>query len=1033
MKLTKLVMNMKTFSFARTARLWIAVCMVLLVNGHLQADDDTSSSTSYAWSGNDISNLVTSSSDNATDVYLYNVATGYYMNQGGFWGTQPALRKVGIPVNVYSSVTENSTTYSATDGYYLKSGIDHNTGDDSQNTSLYVNGYIGYVAQGERNDSYPYYFDYGRLYMDRTPITASDYTGICDIGFSKVKSITSSTVYNITAKSSSDDDATTYYWTAVTDSGSLYIDLVEESALEARGDSAQWILVTLSDLQNAFDNADASYASPADATFLIYDQNFHRGNSDIDKWSCSTDGGSTTSAFSNTWGSTNFYYGMGYADNDSVTFTTTTTDDDGNETTTSSSVNNYWARLYGQYYAANIYNTSTAQVTQDVSISRSGWYRVSCAGFYVEPDDSSDDEETEDEETTTSNVLYVLGAAGGNWSWDTYNTLSETTTSGMYYGELTVAASAYIAFYTNITDQTKVSGATDDFYTAYRYGPAESETTNGDCYVDQKTNTSITLVNCSTANKSTSFYFSSAGTYYVTVDMSDTSNMTVIFSTTASTSTSSAAPGDDSNGSGPDDNTGGPSSDDTNNSDDDSSSDDTEDTDDSTDDDSTDDDTTTSGTMTAMLFATSSNTNVLNYSSSISLYHMGNSDGDALTASDINTANGYLQGGRLITNVSTQDDYENYVYVYVNVPENSTTTLTIGVKVTDGTGGWVCFDDVELAYVGSSTEYIVLDETDGALTYATTSDGTTTYSSFGLNDQLSNATTYATGNTAKSYTLALKRTMEEGEWNSLVLPVNLTYSQLQAAFGSDMYIAKLTGVTIYDSSNELIEFTTISSGDSLKYDSLYIIKPTTLNTTTYSDDAALTTPLPNSGSTTTDYQRSVSGDYFVIPQVSFPTNVTSYDKEISQTSIDAMSDDGGKITFYGTYIKQESRVPKGSYMIGKPSGDDAEWGFYHYTGTNALTVKGFRTWIQDNNTSTSSDVAATNLIFTIDGINDPTLSKETLEEVITHINSVTGETHATTADNRVFSLSGQLVREGTSLDGLAKGIYIVNGKKYIVR
>jgi hypothetical protein len=36
--------------------------------------------------------------------------------------------------------------------------------------------------------------------------------------------------------------------------------------------------------------------------------------------------------------------------------------------------------------------------------------------------------------------------------------------------------------------------------------------------------------------------------------------------------------------------------------------------------------------------------------------------------------------------------------------------------------------------------------------------------------------------------------------------------------------------------------------------------------------------------------------------------------------------------------------------------------------------------------------------------------------------------------DKVFNIQGQLVRTGsTSLEGLDKGIYIVNGKKYVVR
>jgi hypothetical protein len=37
------------------------------------------------------------------------------------------------------------------------------------------------------------------------------------------------------------------------------------------------------------------------------------------------------------------------------------------------------------------------------------------------------------------------------------------------------------------------------------------------------------------------------------------------------------------------------------------------------------------------------------------------------------------------------------------------------------------------------------------------------------------------------------------------------------------------------------------------------------------------------------------------------------------------------------------------------------------------------------------------------------------------------------AQQNVYSLDGQLVHKGLSVEGLAKGIYIVNGKKVIIK
>jgi len=50
----------------------------------------------------------------------------------------------------------------------------------------------------------------------------------------------------------------------------------------------------------------------------------------------------------------------------------------------------------------------------------------------------------------------------------------------------------------------------------------------------------------------------------------------------------------------------------------------------------------------------------------------------------------------------------------------------------------------------------------------------------------------------------------------------------------------------------------------------------------------------------------------------------------------------------------------------------------------------------------------------------------------TGIKSVTDTAVRRTADNNVYSLTGVLVRRGTSTDGLPAGLYIVNGKKVIV-
>ena len=118
--------------------------------------------------------------------------------------------------------------------------------------------------------------------------------------------------------------------------------------------------------------------------------------------------------------------------------------------------------------------------------------------------------------------------------------------------------------------------------------------------------------------------------------------------------------------------------------------------------------------------------------------------------------------------------------------------------------------------------------------------------------------------------------------------------------------------------------------------------------------------------------------------------------------------------FWGSVINQTGNVvPANSYALGS---NDGKW---HFT-QNALPVKGFRCWI-----ATGSEAYAKTIRFFIDGIE---------EDMVTGIDNVVVENSNNEAMGTVYNLNGQVVRAGaTSLEGLPKGIYIVNNKKYIVK
>ena len=59
-----------------------------------------------------------------------------------------------------------------------------------------------------------------------------------------------------------------------------------------------------------------------------------------------------------------------------------------------------------------------------------------------------------------------------------------------------------------------------------------------------------------------------------------------------------------------------------------------------------------------------------------------------------------------------------------------------------------------------------------------------------------------------------------------------------------------------------------------------------------------------------------------------------------------------------------------------------------------------------------------------------------MEDSTTGIDDIHGGTDCTSYKrgiDGVFNMNGQMVRRGCSLEGLPKGLYVVNGKKIVIR
>lgn len=109
---------------------------------------------------------------------------------------------------------------------------------------------------------------------------------------------------------------------------------------------------------------------------------------------------------------------------------------------------------------------------------------------------------------------------------------------------------------------------------------------------------------------------------------------------------------------------------------------------------------------------------------------------------------------------------------------------------------------------------------------------------------------------------------------------------------------------------------------------------------------------------------------------------------------------------YFMYKGKLIQVPHGNMDDGKP---------YSYG------LKAFRCWFELNAPGTQSQVS-----LLIDGVEDST----------TGIDDIHGNTDCTSYKrgiDGVFNMNGQMVRRSCSLEGLPKGMYVVNGKKIIIR
>lgn len=295
----------------------------------------------------------------------------------------------------------------------------------------------------------------------------------------------------------------------------------------------------------------------------------------------------------------------------------------------------------------------------------------------------------------------------------------------------------------------------------------------------------------------------------------------------------------------------------------------------------------------------------------------------------------------------------------------------------------------------------------------------------------------------KNSVLHLNRKLNDNKWNSLILPVDLTWGQMKRTFGDAVKVAKLAALT-----ENSVQFVTVEpqNDDSVMVKAFepYIVYPsyTEVRSAPYTVDRFYTTEgEDNSSWLGTDYQpssdennrltKTIEKDHYDITMVSLDreklkehVNTTTWESNKTFSG----SGTPGTMVCKGTMAKTYAN---GEIISGR---DDLNGDFFMYQGKLIQVpsgakengelyqygLKAFRCWFELSSTSASS------VSLIIDGVEDSTTS----------IDDIHGSSNSTSYKRGiagVFNMHGQMVRRDNSLEGLPKGMYVVNGKKVIIK
>ncbi len=414
---------------------------------------------------------------------------------------------------------------------------------------------------------------------------------------------------------------------------------------------------------------------------------------------------------------------------------------------------------------------------------------------------------------------------------------------------------------------------------------------------------------------------------------------------------------------------------------------------------------------------------------------------DGISQADAETLGNTYEGAG-IGHAFFEGKYENQVQICLDkapngndISDKNPVTLRIGFYVDPTPDGkpdvaaneLTAVDEFKLLYAGPRRNpELILDEESTDLRYLTKAK-----------DEYKNSV------------LHLNRKLNDNMWNSLILPVDLTWGQMKRTFGDAVKVAKLAELT-----KNSVQFVTVepANDDSVMVKAFepYIVYPpyTQVKSAPYTVERFYTSAgEDNSSWLGTDYKPSNSEDNRLtktIPADHYDITMVSLDREKlknyvnttnweSNTTFSATGGGHGTMVCKGTMAKT---YDNGKIISGR---DDLNGDYFMYKGKliqvpsgnmddgkpYSYGLKAFRCWFElTPNTSAEGTKPSVSLL--IDGVEDSTTG-------IDDIHGSTDRTSYKRGIEGVFNMNGQKVRRSCSLEGLPKGMYVVNGKKIIIR